>query len=111
MGVYTDWFLADESEAEALAESESPFDDWPCLSMKDVLETNLMQLWGVLRGEPDRLEDVSGEALFSDIQEDGSEGMIVHRVIPEFIDAVAALDKPGIVRVARKWHKSEEMAE
>ena len=56
MGFYTDWFLADESEAHAIAESESPFQDWPCLSMKSIAQLELTHLWAVLRGEPDSLD-------------------------------------------------------
>jgi hypothetical protein len=108
VGVYTDWFLADESEAEALARSESPFDDWPCLSMKSIIETELMILWGLLRGEPDSLDDVTDDVLFMDSEDDGP---FVFRVTPAFIAALAALDKPGIERVAREWHGCEQMAE
>jgi hypothetical protein len=111
MAVYTDWFLADESEAEALAKSESKFRDWPCLSMKGILDLELSALWGVLRGTPDSLSGVAGEELFADVEEDGQGGLVVYRVVPEFISALAALDKPGIERAAREWHKCEQMAE
>jgi hypothetical protein len=111
MSVYTDWFLAEECEAEALAESESPFDTWPCLSMKSIIVCDMMVLWGVLRGEPDSLDDVTDKDLFSDLQEEGAEGLVVSRVLPEFIDALAALDKRTVRQFARMWHQSEQLAE
>jgi hypothetical protein len=112
MGWYTDWFLADESEAEAVAsiatDEGHSFDDWPHLAMKSVGEMELMQLWGALRGDPSRLEDVSGGAVFV---ADEQEGPVVSRVVPEFIASLAALEKPDVDRVAGAWQACEEMAE
>ena len=38
MGCFTDWFLADENEAEAIASivttEEHSFEDWPALSIR-----------------------------------------------------------------------------
>jgi hypothetical protein len=112
MSVYTDWFLADESEAEALGKSEPPFDDWPCLSMKGIIESDFAHLWGLLRSEPESREDVLGEELFADVEDDGAEGgLVIYRVLPEFIDALAVLDKPDIDRIAQEWHQSEDLGE
>jgi hypothetical protein len=111
MCVYTDWFLAEEREAEALGKADLPFQDWPCLSMKGIIGSDLTILWGLIRNEPESRDDVAGEPLFSDVEEDGSEGMVVSRVIPGLIDALAILDKIGIDRVARQWHQSEDLAE
>jgi hypothetical protein len=129
MSWYTDWFLAEETEAAAVASIGSDdddahdFDDWPHLAMKSIGEMELMRLWGVLRGEPARMDSVSGEALFTggDGAEDegGNEeeyeadegGVVVSRVLPEFITALSRLTEAEIDRCAHIWHASEEMAD
>ena len=95
MSWYTDWFLADEADAEAvasLADDEShSFDDWPHLSMPNIGELELMLLWGLLNGNPKGMEDVSGESLFQELDDEG--GVFVTRVKPAFIAALAALNE------------------
>jgi hypothetical protein len=115
MGMYTDWFLAEESEAEALAAAEVPWDEWPSLSIKSILDTELMLLWGVLRGDPSRMDHISEPLPLSSDPEDPSEwsesGVSVGRVAPDFIAALAALEKPDIDRVASQWQRREGLGE
>src|SRR5262245_20091867 len=103
MGFNTDWFIADEAEAGAIAVSESPFDDWPCLSMKGIGEMELMELWGILRNVPPNLETVARDLLF----QDPAGEMFVCRVVPGFIDALAAVKNTDVKRVAAVWGKTE----
>jgi hypothetical protein len=75
---YTDWFLADASEAEAVASIASAeghsFADWPHLALKDVADVPLTLLRGILRGRrPGTAEDVDGATLFWDEGPDGGE--------------------------------------
>jgi hypothetical protein len=112
MSWYTDWFLADEAEAEAVAGiatgEDYSFDDWPHLSMKSVGEMELMSLWALL-GRPEGIETISRDPLYHESDEDG--GVIVDRVAPGFITALAALHKPDVERRARDWHACEAMAQ
>jgi hypothetical protein len=106
MGFYTDWFLADEGDAEAVASiataEEHSFEDWPHLSLKGVGELDLSALWGILRGEPDSLHSATGALLF----QEGDE-VFVCRVEPAFVEALAAVKPATIKRLAAEWHKTE----
>src|SRR5262249_60957325 len=80
MSFYTDWFVADASEAEAVASivttEEHSFEDWPHLALKDVAEVPLTLLRGILRGQPGTALDVDGGSLFLDeVEEDGGHGV------------------------------------
>lgn len=119
MGQYTDWFLADESEADAIADiaeadSESNFEDWPHLAMKSVLESELMALWGILKGKPGKLVDTTGKTLAQrgkvDEEGIGDVGLtLVVRVLPEFVSALAKLTTAESVKVVTKWLADESM--
>ena len=55
MSMWTDWFIADATDAEAIASivtEERDHDDWPHLELSGVIELQLMALWGVLKGTP-----------------------------------------------------------
>jgi hypothetical protein len=112
---YTDWFVADASEAEAVASiattGEHSFEDWPHLALKDVADVPLTLLRGILRGQPGTAEDVDGETLFWDEGEEG-EGMVsVTQVLPAFVDELAALTPAQVKRAAGAWHRCEGMAD
>ncbi len=107
---------SEEWEAEALAASESPYSDWPDLSVKNILDNELMLLWGILRGKnTSSLGDISEPLpLSSDPEgpeERGEGGVSVSRVETEFIAALAALEKPDIDRVAVQWQRCEGLDE
>jgi hypothetical protein len=110
VGFYTDWFLADESDAEAVASitttEESSFEDWPHLSLKGIAEMDLSALWGILRGEPDSLDSATGDLLF----QEGDE-VFVCRVEPGFVAALAAVKPAAIKRWAAEWNKTEGLAD
>lgn len=114
MGVYLDWFLADESEAEAVAsiasEEGHEFEDWPHLAMKGVGDVDLMLLRGILLGRPDDIEDADGDALYHE-SEDGESGVSVTRIRPAFLGELAALSPAEIERAGGEWHRREEMAD
>jgi hypothetical protein len=110
MSWYTDWFLADEADAEALAslaaDETHSFDDWPHLPMRGVGQMELMRLAAILRGSPDDLAGID-QAL---VVVDPEQGPVVSRVEGEFVAALAALDKQRADRAAADWHGCEEMA-
>jgi hypothetical protein len=108
MSWYTDWFLAGEDEAEAIAsiatDEGHSFDDWPHLALRSVGETELAALWGALGDD----SELASEPLFVG---DEQEGPLVRRVDPRLIAGLAALKKPGLDRVATAWHACEQVAE
>lgn len=111
MSWHTDWFIADEADAFAIAslatDEEHSADEWPHLEMRSVGQMELMRLWAILRGTPDDLAGVD-EAIFV---ADEQQGPVVSRVDDEFVDALAALDKANADRLAADWHGCAEMAE
>jgi hypothetical protein len=106
LGFYTDWFLADPSDAEAVASiatsEEQSFKDWPHLPLKDVGEMELSALWAILRGEPDQLDSTIGNLLF----QDGDE-VFVCCVEPGFVNALAAVKPTAVKRLAADWSKTK----
>jgi hypothetical protein len=110
LGFYTDWFLAEETEAEAIASiattEEHSFEDWPHLSLKNIGEMDLLTLWGLLRGEPDSLDSTLGNALFQEGEE-----VFVCRVEPGFVESLAAVKPAAVKQMAAEWNKTEELAD
>jgi hypothetical protein len=110
MSFYTDWFLADEGDAEAVASiattEEHSFEDWPHLSLKGIREMDLSALWGILRGEPDSLNSATGDLLFQEADE-----VFVCRVEPDFVEALAAIKPATVKRLAAAWNKSEGLTD
>ena len=105
MGFYTDWFIAEESDANAIAstvttEEHSP-DEWPHLAVKNIGEFELAALWCILLDQPfDPARSVSGRLLY---QEPGGEGPFVSIVEPGFVDALAGIKKAAEVEYAAAW--------
>lgn len=113
MSFYTDWFVADASEAEAVASIAAgeghSFEDWPHLALKDVADVPLTLLRGILRGHPGTAEAVDGESLFFDEDEEDGGMVSVRQVLPAFVDELAALTPAQVKRAAAAWHRCEGM--
>jgi hypothetical protein len=110
LGFYTDWFLADECDAEAVASiaitEEHSFEDWPHLALKGIGEIDLSALWGILRGKPDSLDSATGDLLFQEGEE-----VFVCRVELAFVSALAAVKPAALKRLAAEWNESEGLAD
>ena len=110
MGFYTDWFLADDEDAEAVASiattEEHSFEDWPHLSLKGFGEMDLSALWGIHRGELDSLDSATGALLFQEADE-----VFVSRVERGFIKSLAAVKPAAVKSLAAEWNKSEELSD
>jgi hypothetical protein len=81
MGWYTDWFVADIADADAIASivtDERDFDDWPHLGLKNIGELELSLLWGAIRGDLDVPPDPAGTLLHQREDEDGGGHPGVH---------------------------------
>jgi|EndMetStandDraft_5_1072996.scaffolds.fasta_scaffold785445_1 hypothetical protein len=111
MGWYTDWFLAEESDAERIAsmsedaESDAEFDDWPHLSMKNIGVDELAHLGEVLTVDYDGVGDT---VYFNESEE---EPVMVARVPQELIEALARIGKSDLARVVQAWAKCENLSD
>jgi hypothetical protein len=108
MGWYTDWFVADIADADAIASivtDERDFDDWPHLGLKNIGELELSLLWGAIRGDLDAPPDPAGTLLHQREDEDGG-GILVFTVAPEFVTALAQLPADQQQRLAVTWHST-----
>ena len=106
MSYYTDWFLAEEADAEVIASSDDPLDRWPHLSMKGIGMMELTSLWSALDGkDPDGERTTSGTLLY----QESEDGPFVSRVVPEFIQALAEVKDADRDRIAAEWQESDEL--
>ena len=107
MSFYTDWFLADEADAERLATADEPFESWPSLSLKSIGDIDLMQLWAILQNKEFDAADevVTDELLFQDADEE----VFVVRVKPDFLDALAFVKDANIPQIVEAWKKTETL--
>jgi hypothetical protein len=107
MSFYTDWFIAGEDEAEKLASSDSPFDEWRSLSLRNIGEVDLMALSAIIHGkEPSQAESVSEGLLY----QGSDEGPFVVRVAPAFVDSLANIQDSDWSGLALLWAATEELA-
>lgn len=117
MSMWTDWFIADPADAEAIAATVSEDRDkaeWPHLELSGVIESSLMALWGVLKGTPGEWADIVGESLHQVGEADehgvGPDGMVlVTRVDTDFIAALEGLTDNEVAAHAKTWIKDESM--
>lgn len=115
----TDWFLAQEKEAEAIAsivttEEHAP-EDWTHLEFP-LMQMDLMALCATLLGDEEQAaESVLEEPLVWD--EEG--GLCVARVKDTFIQALARVKPGGVEALVEAWqaqleggeHEPEELSE
>lgn len=104
MSFYTDWFIATEAEAENIAASDSPFEEWQSLSLRSIGEIDLMALSAILQGiEVSKADPVSDKLLFQ-----GSEtGPFVVRISLSFVDDLANIPAADRDKLAAIWSQSE----
>src|SRR5262245_688190 len=87
-----EWLIADESEAEDIAAAADRLAKWPSLVVEVITEDHLATLWKLLAERGDGAKgSVIGDCLID--FSDEFPGPNVCRVLPEFIDALASLQK------------------
>jgi hypothetical protein len=96
----TDWFLARADEAEAVAQivttGERSFDDWPHVSFP-LIQIEIMALYAALTGG----EPVTTLELPLVLEEDI--GLVVARVVPPLVEALAELEVRSGPAVVTAW--------
>lgn len=113
----TDWFLANQDEAEQIASivttEERDFEDWPHIEFP-LIELELMALSAALQGA-----DPAGESILEKPLVWDEEGLCVARVKDAFIQALARVKPEGAEALAEAWgeriedgpHEPEELHE
>jgi hypothetical protein len=114
MSMLGDWFIADPTDAMAIAaviENEvGEFEHWPHLEFQDVSEIALMSLWGILRGKP-RTRESTSDRLLHPAEPNEETTLFVFTLKPEFITVLTTLTDDTLKATAKKWQKNEEMSE
>ena len=103
----TQWFIASEKDAKKLAgvviDDEGSFEAWPSLHLK-LGEMELQALWTVMRGSSlDTSDSVAADLL---LESPEGEVMVI-KVAPGFVKAIAGLPAEETARVAEAWAKDE----
>ncbi len=106
--VQTDWFLLGLAEVRNLAVHADPLEAWPSLSLKDLTESHLLQLWRVLPYSLlGNLRSINGDLLYQ-----GSiEGPFIFQVHPAFIQQLALLDPLYWPTVAYLWQQTGQLGD
>jgi hypothetical protein len=109
MSISTDWLIASEAEAEAVASilttEERSFDDWPSTCLEGIGELELTDLAAVLRGDGQPARSTVGELLY----EASEDGPFVAAVERTFIEALAGLSEQSYRAIANAWRASEHL--
>lgn len=101
----SDFFVADASEAPAVAKAKPPAKKWAALFARDLDEVKLQQLWPVVRGgSKKRLPAMQYLHTASDA------GPWVWAVPEQLIERIAALSDVGLEQAAATWAEAEEFA-
>jgi hypothetical protein len=111
MSIFTDWLLAGEAEAEAVASiittEEHAHDDWPNLCLQGIGEMELMDLANILLADRTTAASHLGDLLY----QASEEGPFVAPVDPRFIAALADLTEASVATTATSWRRSEHLRE
>lgn len=105
MGVLTDLIVAYESEAGAVAESESPLRDWPGIDAKGIDHVKLGKLLSILTSEP-YSNSLVGE--FRQIAELSDDGPWVFRLPRGLVLALSKMNEAELGRISVQWSAVEE---
>jgi hypothetical protein len=110
MSIVTDWLIASEGEASAVASilttEEHSFDDWPTLSLQGIGDLELGDLAKLLVQSANR-----GQHLGPLLYQESEEGPFVAAVHPEFVAALADLVDDGVNAVGKAWGRSQHLSD
>ena len=101
----SDFFVADDSDAAAVAKAMPPAKKWAALFARDLDEVKLKQLWPAVRGG---LRKPLPAMRLLHSASDG--GPWVYAVPDPLIERVASLDDDALERAAATWATAEEFA-
>jgi len=106
MGLLTDFVIAGEDEAAAIAAAVRPVELWPTLECKGVEMVKLSTLVAAATGRP--ADDELQEA-FELAAGDEAEGPWVLRIPGEIVRLLAGIPAAELGAVAARWAESDEL--
>jgi hypothetical protein len=106
VGVVSEIVMADDADAEAVAEDAAPSRRWPGLDAGGLDQVKLAILWAILSGG--ELRDALVEA-FTPLAEVSADGPWVFRVPSDLVAALAGLEAGRAGTVAAAWSGAEEL--
>jgi len=101
-----DIVLADQTEAAALASSESPLSSFPGFTCKPIDHVKLALLFPIL--DVATFEDAINA--LEPVVFGSNDGPFVSLLPPRLLDAISSIDPSGLPDIARNWGSSEEFA-
>jgi hypothetical protein len=104
MGVLTDLVMADEQEANRIAESHYPLGEYPGIDIKGIDSVKLNVLHGILTSKT--FEELLPQ--YDPIAEASEEGPWVFLLPHELVELLSLLDDVEVKEVAMKWGGTEE---
>ena len=105
MSFYTDFIVAAEAEAPAVAATEAPTEHWPGFSVKSITELDLANAWSLLSGEPDV---IALKGRFELLSCDEESRRTLSKVPRSLLDRIEELTDSESRELASRWAQSEE---
>ena len=106
MSVLTDLIIADKNEAETVAVSIAPLEQWQGIDAKGQSQITLGTLLCILRDES---YDESVLDAFPLLAQESEDGAWVFAVPDELVSGLHQLEDTQIPMIVSEWRKSEEM--
>jgi hypothetical protein len=107
MSVLTDFVIANENEAQAVAQSLNAAEQWPTLESRGIEPIKLAKLYCCISGANNAEEVVDGFSLLH--TEDPKEGPWVMRIPANVLATFADFDDAALPRFSRLWAATEEL--
>jgi Zn-dependent protease len=105
---YTELYIADPADAEAVGCEEDAIDRWPSVWLPHIGDQELVQLWGIVADLPDE----PGRTLMAELLfQGGDDGPFVMRVPAPFVSAIAGVADEQLPEVAAAWGRTDELAD
>jgi len=95
-----DFVVAGRKEANAVARENNPGRRWPCASAKFVFHYHLADLWGLLSGTKEEVDDTA-------LAEEGV--WHVYPLAAPFVKLLAAVKDGDVPDVGRRWYAGSDM--
>ena len=107
MSWFSDWYIANEAEAEAIVTAELAERDrrWPHMWIKNIGIYELMWLSSIMRGIDYPDLSPAGPLLY----ETEDKGIGIFRLMDEFNQELVCINHDDINRLAEAWSRSEPM--
>ena len=97
MSQFTDWFIAERSECEAIITSDNPWSNWPSLQMQGVIDVDVIELAALIGAE------WNVNLL--------SEDPLILEIAPKLVEAFGAIHDDEIDNLATNWNQTDGLSD